>query len=120
MSPRDVQLNDIEAAGDDLGGQIPYVRGVVDELDRKAKALLKTLLQRGNVFRVEGEATNGRFALSLSRLKQRQVLRAGAGSHSTPCDDQHPDQTGRTRYALSVSPTTRISHLLSSIVAMDE
>ena len=37
-----------------------------------------------------------RFALSLGRLKQRQVLRAGAGGPSAPGDDQHPDHAGHT------------------------
>src|SRR5262245_60130568 len=92
MPPCDVQLNDIEATSNDLGWKVAYVRRVMSQLNREAKALLKTLLQCGNLFRVKGEAANGRFALSLSRLKQRQVFRAGAGSHSTPCDDQQPDQ----------------------------
>src|SRR5438552_3150491 len=98
MSPRDVHFDDIEASGNDLGWEVPYMRWIVGQLDREAKALLKTLLQRGNLFRVESEATNDRFALSLGRLKQRQVLRARAGGHSAPGDDQHPDHAGQ-RYA---------------------
>src|SRR5262249_23058649 len=98
MPPCNVQLNDIEASGNDLGREVAYVRRVMRQLNREAKALLKTLLQRGNLFRVKGKAANGRFTLSLSCLKQGQVLRAGAGSHSTPCDDQQPDQEGQ-RYA---------------------
>ena len=35
------------------------MRGVVGELDWKAKALLKTLLQGGNLFRVERKAAKG-------------------------------------------------------------
>src|SRR5712691_5003920 len=87
VPPRDIQLNDIEASSNDLGGKVPYVRGVVGQLDRKAKALLKTLLQRGNLFRVKGEAANGRFALSLGSLKQRQIFRTRTGSHSPTGDD---------------------------------
>ena len=98
MAPCDVHFNHIEASGNDLGGEVPYVGWVVGQLDREAQALLKTLLQRGNLFRVEGEATNDRFTLSLSRLKQRQVLWARAGGPSAPSHDQHPDHAGQ-RYA---------------------